>query len=976
MRLLAVALLSCPLVAGPAHAQLKALETDDLRLIFLDPTQSYLTPHVARCFLNSLEFQRGLFGFRPSEKVTVLLNDFADFGNAGVSVVPRNSMMLQIAPMSFVYETLPANEAINWTMNHELVHVAAYDQTARRDRLFRGLFRGKVAVNAEQPETILYNYLTVPRQDAPRWFHEGVAVFIETWMAGGRGRAQGAWDEMVFRSMVKDGSRFYDPLGLVSEGTKVDFQLEVNSYLYGTRFVSYLAYRYGPAALRSWVARTDGTRAHYAAQFERAFGLSLDAAWREWIAFEHEFQRRNLDELRRHPITPHEDLSRQALGSISRAFYDPEARKLYAAFNYPGVVAHIGAISLVDGAVERIAEIKDPLVYIVTSLAYDPEARTLFYTSDNHEYRDVRALDPRTGKSRILLKEARIGDLVFNRADRSLWGVRHFNGLASLVRIPHPYKEWRLVRSWPFGETVYDLDISPDGALLSASVGEVTGRHSLQVMRTAALLEGDATPVAATDFGAAIPMNFVFDAEGKALYGSSYYTGVANVFRFTPATGEKEALSNTETGFFRPLPLSGDELLVFRYTGEGFVPSRIHARPLEDLSAIKFLGEQVVERHSELKAWQVGSPAAVPLDSLVRGTSPYRSLASVRLESLYPVLQGYKDSFAYGLRVNFSDPVQLNRASLTASFSPGSELSGAERLHLDLGYQRYDWRARVRYNAADFYDLFGPTKVSRKGHAFGVGYQKNLVYDRPRNLELSAGTTYYGGLERLPEFQNVSTTVPSLLATRARLHYTNLRHSLGHVDEEKGHAWELALAEDHVRGRAFPRLHGTLDAGLALPLKHSSLWLRSAAGYSPRDRGEPFANFYFGGFGNNWVDRGDEKRYREHYSFPGVELNEVAGTSFLKSMLEMNLPPLRFRRAGRPGFYMSWARPALFASGLIANPGSPAARRSLGNLGAQLDLKLTALDRLDLMLSAGHAIAFEDGRPARHETMVSLKVLK
>ena len=130
----------------------------------------------------------------------------------------------------------------------------------------------------------------------------------------------------------------------------------------------------------------------------------------------------------------------------------------------------------------------------------------------------VVALDPRTGKSRILLKEARIGDLVFNRADRSLWGVRHFNGLASLVRIPHPYKEWRLVRSWPFGETVYDLDISPDGALLSASVGEVTGRHSLQVMRTAALLEGDATPVAATDFGAAIPMNFVFDAEGKALY--------------------------------------------------------------------------------------------------------------------------------------------------------------------------------------------------------------------------------------------------------------------------------------------------------------------------------------------------------------------------------------------------------------------------------------------------------------------------
>jgi hypothetical protein len=32
-------------------------------------------------------------------------------------------------------------------------------------------------------------------------------------MAGGIGRAQSGYDEMVFRSMVRDGARFYDPLG-------------------------------------------------------------------------------------------------------------------------------------------------------------------------------------------------------------------------------------------------------------------------------------------------------------------------------------------------------------------------------------------------------------------------------------------------------------------------------------------------------------------------------------------------------------------------------------------------------------------------------------------------------------------------------------------------------------------------------------------------------------------------------------------
>ena len=80
----------------------------------------------------------------------------------------------------------------------------------------------------------------------------------------------------------------------------------------------------------------------------------------------------------------------------------------------------------------------------------------------------------------------------------------------------------------------------------------------------------------------------------------------------------------------------------------------------------------------------------------------------------------------------------------------------------------------------------------------------------------------------------------------------------------------------------------------------------------------PFANFYFGAFGNNWVDHRDEKQYREVYSFPGASLDEIAGRTFVKSMLEWNLPPVRFPRVGKPGFYASWARPALFVGGLLA----------------------------------------------------------
>ena len=221
------------------------------------------------------------------------------------------------------------------------------------------------------------------------------------------------------------------------------------------------------------------------------FGKTLDEAWADWIAFEKDFQRANLAEIREEPVTQGRHLSDQALGSISRAYLDTSGERLYAAFRYPGVVAHIGEFALADGSVEHIEDVKGPMLYRVTSLAHDPDSRTVFYTTDNYAYRDLRALDLETGKSRMLFEEARIGELVFNRTDRSIWGVRHLNGIATLVRIPHPYTEWNQVISLPYGELLYDLDVSPDGRLLSASFGQVDGNQSLRVFEIDALLGHD-----------------------------------------------------------------------------------------------------------------------------------------------------------------------------------------------------------------------------------------------------------------------------------------------------------------------------------------------------------------------------------------------------------------------------------------------------------------------------------------------------
>jgi hypothetical protein len=962
------------ILSQTAHAQLAEIDTDDLRLIYFEATQSYLAPHVVRCFENSMDFQKTLWGYLPTQRTTVFLNDFADRGNAGAGSVPRNSLDIRIAPLSFAYEIVSANERMNWIMNHELVHIVATDMPSKSDRRARKLFAGKVAPIEDQPETILYTYLTTPRNAAPRWYQEGIAVFVETWMAGGMGRAQGAWDEMVFRSMVRDGSYFYDPLGLVSEGVKIDFQVEVHSYLYGTRFMTYLAYEYGPEALVEWIGRKDGTKRYYARQFRQTFGLGLNEAWQDWIEFEHAFQKANLEKVRRYPLTPVEDISDHALGSVSRAFYDRESNRIYAAFNYPGVVAHLGSISVADGKVEKIVDIKGPVIYTVSSVAFDPENKTIFYTTDNLAYRDIRAVDPKTGKSKMLLKDDRIGELVFNKADRSLWGVRHFNGYATLVRIPYPYEKWEQVHSWPYGEVIYDLDISPDGRLLSGSIGEINGHHSLHVMEIDKLLEGNITPLAVLNLGVNIPSNFVFSPDGTYLFGSSYYTGVSNIFRWEWERDALEAVSNSDGGFFRPIPLDNERLIVFRYTGEGFIPTVIPARPVEDIAAIDFFGHEVVEKYPVLKDWNVGSPMDVDISARVVHEGEYQSFKSIGLESAYPVLQGYRGSVGLGYRINLSDPMMLNRLNLTAAYTPDSGLQSNERMHATLKFERHNLRAALNWNPANFYDIFGPTYRGFKGYSADLGWSKNLIYDKPRKMELELDTAFYGGLEQVPGYQNIASPYDTLWRARARLYYEHLRSSLGHVDDEKGHTWEVVALGNYVNSDFIPLIRGGFDIGFALPIKHSSIWLRTDAGYANGSADDPFAFFYFGGFGNNYVDDGSIKRYEEWYSFPGVELNAIGAQTFSKALLEWNLPPIRFRRVGWTSFFITWIRPSLFTTGLVTSWDDRQQRREFGNAGLQFDLRFTIMSRLDMTLSTGYARAFS-GDEAINEFMISLKIL-
>jgi hypothetical protein len=339
------------------------------------------------------------------------------------------------------------------------------------------------------------------------------------------------------------------------------------------------------------------------------------------------------------------------------------------------------------------------------------------------------------------------------------------------------------------------------------------------------------------------------------------------------------------------------------------------------------------------------------------------------------VLQGYKDSAGLGYHFSFEDDLRLASLGITAAATGGGGLDRDERGHFDLRYRYLEWRAGLSWNRSDFYDIFGPTQRSRKGLAAIVGYDHALVFDPPRRLDWKSEVAFYDKIDALPDYQNVGATFDRLFTAETGLHSTFVRRSLGAVDDEKGLKWDAVLTVNHAHGETMPQLRGGLDFGVALPLAHSSVWLRSAAGYANGERGDPFASFFFGGFGNNYVDSRTEKRYREWYSFPGFGLNEVGGRGFVKSMAELNLPPVIFENVGTPSAYLTWLRGAVFAGGLVTDPQKSEFRARYGSVGTQVDLRFSVLHWYDMTLSFGYAVGYRGGHRAGDEWMVSLKIM-
>ena len=968
-------------------------KTDDARLVFFDKNLSRYIPHMVRMYRNGKALHEQIWttdSVYVPEAPLLLVTDWEDDGNGGATPLPRSLIQIGMAPLSMSYYINPSSERYRQLFCHEYTHIVMTDKYNRQDLGWRRFFGTKVSTDNAHPETALWSYLTVPRWYAPRWYQEGIACFMETWLGGGVGRSLGGYDEMYFRSIVDGGEKLFSVVGLETEGSTMDFQVGANAYLYGTRFVNYLAKEYGYDNLIRFYNRTADSRTYFANQFKQVYGRPLRKVWNDWKEDEKQHQAENLAAIREYPLTETTPLTPEPLGSVSPFVYDPATGKAYAAMNAPGGFAHITELDLKTGKQRKVVDVYGIQLYNPAFVALDRNAGRIIFTWNNAKMRGLEVYDLQ--QKRVVLKKKfqRVNNIVYDNATDRLYGLFSNGGTQSIIRYDKNLEKPEIIYAYPFGVSVFDIDVSHDGKMLSVTSQGDNGEHKLWLFRTDDLDNAKFAPELLASFDDCNLGQFRFSLDDKYLIGSSYYTGVSNLWQVDIATHEMEMLSNTDIGLFAPLETEPGKLLALEFKRDGMQPVMLDRKVVTDANAVTLYGQRAYENN--VAALESVGLLKEPLPQIDFGDvynniEPYDVLKEMRFAGAYPIVTGFTDTASFnrvtpvfGYRFFFSDPVRLSSIKMSLGISPLSHNDWKNKIHADFEWKYYFWTMKAAWNHSDFYDLFGPRRTSRKGYMVSLAYDYSNSMTVPYTRSWGASVGAYGGMDALPLYQEIGVEgVKSLQTASIYGKITKARGSLGGVMREQGYDLGIQGYGYLAGGHFYPSVEGTADFGVLLPIdRNNSFWLRTAAGHNFGDAKTVFGNTYIGGFRNNYVDYRNAFQYRTSLAMPGAAIDAIQAHSYAKAMAELNLRPIRFNNFGTLFCYPTWLQCSLFGTGLSTwNPGTP--QQMYYSTGVQLTSELVFFNYLKTTLSVGYGHLFApEGFPAgRHgnEWMVSLKLL-
>ena len=963
-------------------------ESEYFKVIFREEDSPLIT-HILQSAENALKPLMKIFNYTPSEKIIINTFDIYDFGFALTTTVPHNYIRLEIEPLEEGYESTPYNDRFQWILSHELVHIIVNDHASNIESITRSIF-GKVEPEQIQPLTIPFSLLTDFNRYTPRWHQEGIAVFMETWLSGGFGRILGNFDEMYFRSMVLDNKEFPSPMHLETISSQNSFLMETLYYLYGARFISYLALKFGADKLLEWYTTKPGEFYRgFKNKFNNVFHKNFDEEWDNFIVFEKEFQKKNIIRLSQQPdaeLTPIKRLMHSPIGWISEPHLDKYGNSIFFSFHHPHHLAGIGKLNLITHSFKEISSQPTPSIMQVSSTAYDKNLKLFFYTTNNNQfYRDIHVLDVSSKEKKLLFRDCRTGDLTISSSNHDLWGILHSNGKVSLVYSPYPYKILLPVVGFDVGDEIFDLAVSPSGRYLAAVLKRNNGDQSIILSNAEDLKNNPSSGFKYEKiYSLGSPESPCWSPDENFIYWSAYTNGVSNIYRINLRNKKIQAMSNVLRGLFKPVYLNEDSLFAFEFTSDGFYPVIIPNSPAKKLYAIHYLGQQVLDKYQKLKELTLKPTNQFNLKSTNK--KGYNSLANLRINTFIPVISGFQNRRTIGFFTHIADPLIIHDLTMEFGVSPSfiqnkylKKQADEKKYKLEYHFKgKYNYKKTfqlsINYNAPDFYDLFNERKRGMTGTNITLEHTHYWIYDNPLKIKQTSSVTYYRGIESIND-NLVQVSEPDFYVAQTNFNSIDFRRSIGSSDYEHGNEFNMTLlffGANPKNPQVAGQFYTEWENYSTYLFPHNIFHLKIAAGYHNRNDNLMQSSFFFGGFGNRKVEDTEVDQFRNVFRFPGIPIYSLATDRFFKLMFETAFPPLRFGNISIGPHFLKYIDLSFYSQNLLIESDQ---EKVYIDIGGQLNIIFEHWYNLESTFSAGIAKAWY-GSGNSWEWFLSYKLLK
>ncbi len=504
-----------------------------------------------------------LYGHEPDSRVDLIMKDLSDYSN-GAAYFFNNKIELWASPLDF--ELRGTHNWLRNVISHEFTHIIQMQASMKFGRLFPAVTLQWFGYERERRSDVLFGFpnllisYPIPSAVVPPWMAEGTAQYMR------REFGYESWDahrDMILRSYVLADSMLtwqdMQAFGKTSLGNE-------SVYNAGYAFVRYIAKTHGEQAVvdltralsKAFVFTADGA-------FSSVLGRSGAAVYADWkAAITAEYRERMA------PVLAHQVRGRIiAPTGFANLFpqFTPDGRGVI--FSSNGTSDYFGQSSIIrhDLATGRDTTLVDR---VHSALSWMRDGRTIVFsrynspTAHGELYYDLYAFNLDTREERQLTEGLRAKNPACSPDGRWIAFASAQDGSMNIGIVDSTGANRRMLTTFTYGEQVFTPQWSPDSRFVIFGLSTRAGRSIARVPMDGGPME---ILIGGEDEDC---RDGRYASDGRTILYASNRTGIFNIYRHDPATGETTQLTNVTGGAFMPADNARGELVYAEYTASGY----------------------------------------------------------------------------------------------------------------------------------------------------------------------------------------------------------------------------------------------------------------------------------------------------------------------------------------------------------------------------------------------------------------------